>query len=84
MIHMKNQISALNDSLPILGEKVGKRFGLKRSWPKPLLMTLSLLLAILITVYVSYKEIVSCILCCISPTPTKIMISKQLETTDYI
>ena len=84
MTHTKKQISALNYPPPSLGEILGKWLGLGGSWLKPLLMTLLFLLEILITVCVTYKVIVSCLSCCVSPTPTKIMMSKQLETIDHI
>ena len=52
-IHMKNQISALKNPLPNLGEILEKWYGLAGSLLKPLLMTLLLLLSILITVCVT-------------------------------
>ena len=84
MVHLKNQISTLNDPLPSLREMLGKWFGSRGYWLKSLLMILFLLLPTLITVCVTYKVLVSCFLHCVSPAPTKIMISKQLGTIDHI
>lgn len=84
MMRMKNWISTLNDHLPSLREMLGKWYGSRGYWLKSLLMILLLLFPTLITVCVTYKVLVSCFLHCVSPAPTKIMISKQLETIDHI
>ena len=82
--HMKNHISALSDALPSLDNLLENWFGLGSSWLKYLLITLSMLLAILFVFCLSYKIIVLCITKCVTEPPTKIMMTRRLEAVDQI
>ena len=81
---MKNQISALSDSLPSLDDlkKQTNWFRVGGSWLKYLLLIPVMLLTIPFIFCLFHKIIISCITKCMTEPPMKMMI--RLEAVDQM
>ena len=66
------------------GDVLGRWFGFKNSWLKSLFVTLIMLLAILLIIYLFYKIDIFCVTWCITRSLAKLIIVKHLKGIAHI